>query len=142
MRKGINDGAAYGAESRLPGTEMTGFGDSGSASRYFKSCPADEGDYDCMFYCAKASKAERNRGCEGNFHPTVKPLSLMAYLVRLVTPPGGTVLDPFCGSGTTIMAARQEGFKATGIEKEVHYCEIARCRVRAVGAGQMTIFNL
>jgi site-specific DNA-methyltransferase (adenine-specific) len=89
-----------------------GFGDSGGASRFF--------------YCAKASKKERG---EGNNHPTVKPLALMRYLVRLITPPGGIVLDPFTGSGTTLIASKLEGFFYLGIEREQQYCEIARQRV-------------
>jgi transcriptional regulator with XRE-family HTH domain len=64
-----------------------------------------------------------------NFHSTVKPIALMRYLVRLVTPPGGMVLDPFCGSGTTLAAAALEGFRATGIERDPAYCEIASKRV-------------
>ena len=89
-----------------------GFGDSGSAARFF--------------YCAKASRSERG---EGNVHPTVKPLALMRYLVRLVTRKGGLVLDPFMGSGTTGIAAVQEGMRFVGIEKDEHYYEIAQQRV-------------
>ena len=89
-------------------------------------------DPDPLFYCAKASRAERNRGLEGmNHHPTVKPLKLMRYLVRLVTPPGGTVLDPFAGSGTTLIAAKEEGFGYIGIELEPEYVEIAEARLAA-----------
>lgn len=79
-----------------------------------------------FFYCAKANKKERGKG---NDHPTVKPLALMRYLCRLVTPPGGTVLDPFMGSGSTLLAARAEGFQSIGIEIEKHSCEIARGRL-------------
>ena len=82
-----------------------------------------------FFYCAKASKKERG---EGNNHPTVKPIKLMRYLCRLITPPGGTVFDPFAGSGTTILAAVQEGFSCIGIEKEPEYCEIIRQRMAEV----------
>ena len=111
-----------------------------------------------FFYCSKASKAERNMGLDGknestvddgrqkaidnpfqrgktprkNTHPTVKPIALMRYLCRLVTPPNGTILDPFMGSGSTIIASLQEGFHAIGIEKESEYCEIAKCRIEAV----------
>jgi site-specific DNA-methyltransferase (adenine-specific) len=120
-----------------------GFGDSGSAARFF--------------YCAKASRAERNAGCEGlpersggsnakgytqdiangldrnrpttNHHPTVKPIALMRYLIKLVTPPNGTVLDPFLGSGTTAIAAVLEGFDWIGIERESEYCDIAVRRI-------------
>ena len=79
-----------------------------------------------FFYCAKASKRERG---EGNRHPTVKPISLMRYLVRLVTPLGGTVLDPFMGTGTTGLAASLEGFEFIGIEREKQYIEIAQGRI-------------
>ncbi len=64
-----------------------------------------------------------------NVHPTVKPTDLMAYLCRLVTPPGGTVLDPFMGSGSTGKAAVREGFAFVGIEREAEYLEIARARI-------------
>ncbi|WP_372395211.1 DNA methyltransferase (plasmid) [Azospirillum sp. HJ39] len=98
-----NRGAAYGAESRPEGTPMVCYGDSGSASRFF--------------YCAKANKADR----AGSKHPTVKPIALMRYLCRLATPPGGTVLDPFAGSGSTLQAALEEGFNAVGIEREAEF---------------------
>jgi site-specific DNA-methyltransferase (adenine-specific) len=129
----------------------TGFGDSGSAARFF--------------YCAKASKRDRDEGCDGlalvthqsgmggampvdddgnardrfkaqsrNHHPTVKPTALMQYLCRLVTPPGGTVLDPFAGSGSTGKAAALEGFRFIGIEREAEYVEIARARIAAAVA--------
>ncbi|WP_269745405.1 site-specific DNA-methyltransferase [Paenibacillus sp. P22] len=73
----------------------------------------------------KASKADRGAG---NTHPTVKPTDLMAWLVRLVTPPGGTVLDPFAGSGSTLVAAKREGFNFIGIEREPEYVEIIKAR--------------
>ena len=112
-----------------------------------------------FFYCAKASKKDRDEGLEGfedhflrrkvgqpdgrkepgkqtnsypakNNHPTVKPTSLMAYLCRLVTPPGGLVLDPFAGSGSTGKACKQEGFRFVGIEMNEEYCKIARARIK------------
>ena len=86
------------------------------------------GDAARFFYCAKASKKDRG---EGNNHPTVKPTDLMRYLVRLVTPPRGVVLDPFMGSGTTGKAAVLEGFGFIGIEREEEYVEIARARIEA-----------
>jgi site-specific DNA-methyltransferase (adenine-specific) len=64
-----------------------------------------------------------------NHHPTVKPTALMLYLCRLVTPPGGIVLDPFMGSGSTGKAAVAEGFRFIGIEMDPDYCEIARRRI-------------
>jgi len=66
---------------------------------------------------------------QGNNHPTVKPISLMRYLCRLVTPKGGTVLDPFLGSGTTGIGAIMEGFGFVGIEKEKDYIKIAEARM-------------
>ena len=84
-----------------------------------------------FFYVAKASRAERNAGLDGDrsTHPTVKPISLMRWLVRLVTPPGGTVLDPFAGSGSTGCAAVLEGFAFVGIEREPEYADIAEARI-------------
>ena len=120
-----------------------GYGDSGSAARFF--------------YCAKASKKDRDEGLDEfedraagslnmrtdahaerngqttsprrNAHPTVKPTDLMRYLCRLVTPPGGLVLDPFMGSGSTGKAAVLEGFRFVGIEREQEYIEIAKARI-------------
>jgi len=96
-----------------------GYGDSGSAARFF--------------YCAKASRGERNAGldiAEQNLHPTVKPIALMRYLARITkTPTGGTVLDPFMGSGTTGIACALEGRDFIGIEKEREYYEIAEKRI-------------
>jgi site-specific DNA-methyltransferase (adenine-specific) len=84
-----------------------------------------------FFYCPKASRTERNAGVETmNTHPTVKPLALIRYLVRLITPPGGTVLEPFAGSGTTLMAAVMEGCNAIGCEITDEYIEIIERRVR------------
>jgi site-specific DNA-methyltransferase (adenine-specific) len=87
-----------------------------------------------FFYCAKASKADRG---EGNGHPTVKPTELMRYLCRLVTPPGGVVLDPFMGSGSTGKAAALEGFRFIGIEREAEYLEIARGRIEVPAQGAL-----
>lgn len=102
-------GNVTGERNRVPGAFH---GDAGSAARFF--------------YCAKASKSDRG---EGNIHPTVKPTDLMAYLCRLVTPPGGTVLDPFMGSGSTGKAAMREGFQFIGRELSPDYLEIARTRI-------------
>jgi len=79
---------------------------------------ADAGSAARFFYCAKASKADRGGD---NHHPTVKPTALMRYLCRLVTPPGGIVLDPFTGSGSTGKGAVLEGFRFIGIEREAEY---------------------
>lgn len=88
---------------------------------------AGMGDAARYFYCPKASK--KDRGAD-NRHPTVKPNELMAYLCRLVTPPGGLVLDPFNGSGSTGKAARREGFRYVGIEMDPDYADIARERIK------------
>ncbi len=90
--------------------------------------PGDTGSAARFFYCAKASKSDRD---EGNTHPTVKPNRLMRYLCRLITPPEGTILDPFTGSGSTGKAAVQEGFGFIGIEKEAEYFAIAQRRIAA-----------
>lgn len=91
------------------------FGGSGSAARFF--------------YCAKANDEER----AGGSHPTVKPLALMRYLVRLVTLPGGKVLDMYGGTGTTAVAAMHEGFSCVLVEREAKYCEIIRRRIAKAG---------
>ena len=79
-----------------------------------------------FFYCPKASKKDRD---EGNNHPTVKPTALMAYLCRLITPTGGTVLDPYMGSGSTGKAAVSEGFDFIGCELDEEYFKIATARI-------------
>lgn len=92
-------------------------------------------DWRRYFYCAKASKREREAGLQAddgkraNTHPTVKPVSLMRWLVRLVTPKGGLVLDPFCGSGSTGVACVHEGVRFLGLELDAGYAEIARARI-------------
>lgn len=103
-------------------------GDDGSAARFF--------------YCAKASKSDRTmNGQVDNKHPTVKPNSLMRYLCRLVTPPNGLVLDPFCGSGSTGVAAVQEGFRFIGIEKDEDSAATARERLAlAIKADDFPLF--
>lgn len=132
------------------GKAHSGYGGSGSAARFF--------------YCAKASRADREEGCEGlparsgadatdreegtaglnspragasrtvetvrNHHPTVKPTELMRYLIRLITPPGGTVLDPFMGSGSTGKAAMLEGATFHGCDLDPDYLAIAEARIR------------
>lgn len=85
-----------------------------------------------FFYCAKASKTDRNEGLEeglSNKHPTVKPTKLMRYLVRLVTPEGGIVYDPFAGSGSTGKACKPEGFDFVGSELDENDCKIANQRI-------------
>jgi DNA modification methylase len=136
---------AYANIGEVAGTESKNYGDSGGASRFF--------------YVAKASKRDRNEGLEDleaqrhsdreladgaggdnprnrtnnakqNFHPTVKPTELMRYLVKLITPPGGTVLDPFTGSGSTGKAAILEGFDFIGIELTEDYWPIIEGRLK------------
>ena len=92
------------------------------------SQPASEGGASRFFYVAKAPKSERPV-VDGTAHPTVKPVTLMRWLVRMVTPPGGTVLDPFVGSGTTLEAAVLEGFNAVGIEREADYLPLIHARL-------------
>lgn len=91
-------------------------GDSGTAARFFNALPYSEDELR-MFYCAKANKKDR----AGSRHPTVKPQSLMRWLCRLITPPGGTILDCFAGSGSTGEAAYREGFHSILIEREDEY---------------------
>lgn len=103
----------YGTYKNLTDRDQT-YGAGGGASRFF--------------YCAKAPKSERPK-VDGTAHPTVKPLALMRYLVRMVTPPGGVVLDPFAGSGTTLQAAREEGFSSIGIEASEEYLPLITHRL-------------
>ncbi len=83
-----------------------------------------------FFYCPKAHQGERNIGCENNEHPTVKPIELIAYLVRLTTPPGGKVIDPFGGSGTTGIASILEQKDFTLIEKDENHANLAERRIK------------
>ena len=145
-------------KTECDGNTFTGRGtytprsDSGSSARFFKS----------FYYVAKASKRERDRGCEGleakrqwasekreassfdifqngkppmvakNNHPTVKPLALMKYLIQMITPEGGVVLDPFAGSGSTLVAAKELGYDFIGIEMTEEYIPIIEARLNAV----------
>ena len=98
--------------------EVEAHGGDGGASRFF--------------YTAKASKADKTAaGTVVNTHPTVKSTDLMRYLCRMITPPGGIILDPFAGSGSTGVAALAEGFRFLGIEREREFAEIARARLRS-----------
>lgn len=105
------------------------YGDTGGASRFFPQFTWDP-DYDdfSFMYCAKAPQKERPK-VDGITHPTTKPVSLMRWLVRLVTPPGGTVLDPFAGTGTTGEACHLEGFSYVLIEREPDYIRLIRERL-------------
>jgi site-specific DNA-methyltransferase (adenine-specific) len=112
-----------GMERPMP--ELTG--DTGTAARFY--------------FCAKASRSERVTLPDGTSHPTVKPLELVRWLVQLVTPEGGTVLDPFSGSGTTGVAALSEGRRAVLVEKEPGYCDIIRKRLaHALGTSAGSLF--
>ncbi|MFN4974663.1 MAG: DNA-methyltransferase [Bacteroidota bacterium] len=93
------------------------------------SCYSDKGGASRFFYVAKVSKKERNMGLDKNNHPTVKPINLMVYLCRLITPKGGTILDPFMGSGSSGIAALLEGFNFVGMEMDDNYFEIAEARI-------------
>lgn len=164
----------YGAMRRGRGDEASADSDNQGAVG-FKMRPGmrrlDEGSAARFFYCAKASRGDRNEGLtssdkpavatnatmrdredadwttrNGNHHPTVKPTALMAYLVRLVTPPGGTVLDPFMGSGSTGKACMREGFRFVGCEQSPEYLAIANARItheecRAYSVSQIDLFQ-
>jgi len=146
-------GFGFGKENQKTSKDDPGFGDSGNASRFFKS----------IIYQAKASKSERNKGCEGleekeevypgintfdesgnrlradgsvipplkskNNHPTIKPIALMEYLIKMVTPKGGTVLDPFAGSGSTLIACKNLNRNYIGIEIDPEYIKIIKARL-------------
>jgi DNA modification methylase len=125
------------------------YGDSGTYSRFFLVPKADRSDREpitkaATTYAAAASMdgapqldapSPALARARYNVHPTVKPTDLMRHLVRLVTPTGGTVLDPFLGSGTTALAAEMEGFQWIGIEREAEYCAIAEARLNGTQRG-------
>lgn len=135
-----------------------GLGYHGATGDGGPAIPASEGSAARFFYCPKATDQDREEGLEmfdekqsdesrkegnpggdnprnrglkrrKNPHPTVKPIALMRYLCKLITPPGGLILDPFAGSGSTGKAAVLEGFDFIGIEREAEYVEIARARI-------------
>jgi hypothetical protein len=105
---------------------MEGRSDVGSRGDYARA--GDSGGASRFFYVAKAGASERPK-LDGTGHPTVKPLDLMRWLIRLVTPPGGTVLEPFLGSGTTAEACIVEGFRCIGIERDEQYMKLAKRRL-------------
>jgi len=97
--------------------------------------------YQKFFYCPKVSRRERHRGTDNN-HPTVKPVELMKYLIRLVAPEGAHIVDPFSGSGSTGMACKELGNKFTGIDLDRRYCDIARKRIQATATDpRETLFD-
>ncbi len=125
-----------------------GYGDSGTYSRFFLIPKADRADREPMLGLTTETRRtatgkpgmaggnpESSRPGRRNVHPTVKPTDLMRHLVRLVTPTGGTVLDPFLGSGTTGLAAEMEGFDWIGIEREAEYIAIAEARLNGTQRG-------
>ena len=118
------------------GSEFLAFGQRSQVSHDTRA----DGGASRFFYVAKAPARERPK-VDGIAHPTVKPLTLMRWLCRLVTPPGGTVLEPFAGSGTTIEAALLEGFRVVAIEREPDYLPLIAARVERVAQepdGQLT----
>ena len=123
---------SLGAGGSLPRVKITGYGDGigTGKSEYLGGdrIPFDSGTGSAarFFYCAKANKKDRE---EGNLHPTVKPTELMKYLIKLVTPKDGIVLDPFMGSGSTGKAAKILGYSFIGIEREEEYFKIAEKRI-------------
>ncbi len=153
------DGLGYGGGLGNTVTHDT-HADSGGASRFYYTAKPSrfERDFGCFGLAPKTAgqATDRKEGSAGlnnpragagrtggarNFHPTVKPIELMRWLVRLVTPPNGIVLDPFTGSGTTGIACRYENRPFIGIEREAEYREIAERRIAAVDAVQVDLFE-
>lgn len=154
LRPYINKNTDSYSDSMPEFRDVSSNANEGNASRFFKS----------IIYQAKASKSERNKGLDvvedsnkrpqgeafgdgsaitehserkGNFHPTVKPIALMEYLIKMVTPKGGIVLDPFAGSGSTLIAAKQNGFQYIGIELTPDYIPIIEARLKSVRQGAL-----
>ena len=157
-----------GSGGSVPNVKISGYGDGAVGTGSAEYLGGERTKVDCgtgsaarFFYCAKASKKDREEGlewfpthevyseampqpnmdkrqqiCRANHHPTVKPTDLMRYLCRLVTPPGGTILDPFTGSGSTGKAAVLEGFSFIGCELSDEYLAIARARIDAAANPQ------
>lgn len=132
-RTGIREDSSHPA-GRWPTNILLGHGADCTDAGCAPGCPVAELGQQARFfpafrYEAKAPASERPRTVDGTVHTTVKPLALMRWLVRLVTPPGGLVLDPFAGSGTTLEAAALEGMHAIGIEQHEPYAELCRHRL-------------
>lgn len=121
-------GAARPVRGQEPSAAVEGGGIYGRRERVQGPFHGDRGGASRFMYVAKAPKSERPV-VEGVSHPTVKPLALMRWLIRMVTPPGGTVLDPFAGSGATVEAAMQEGVTCIAIEREVEYLPLIAARI-------------
>ena len=145
------EGGQYNVYGKMYPRDVETIGDSGGASRFFYVAKASksernkglEGFADKYSASAEFRPNHMEKAIEGdsgnpygrwtpikNFHPTVKPIKLMQYLVRLVTPPNGKVLDPFCGSGTTGIACKIEGFEFVGMEQDPEYTKIAEARIK------------
>ena len=126
-----------GIYGKFNNKDTQGFLDNGGASRFYYQAKASQAER--WFYCTICKKAypmkERDKHIHNapeevkykylEFHPTQKPLQLIQYLARLITPPNGTMLDPFLGSGTAIIAAEREGFNCIGIDSKHEYCEMS-----------------
>jgi site-specific DNA-methyltransferase (adenine-specific) len=157
-KQGNIENKGSGVFLKEDGTQATGH-----KHKVYPNTIQDEGGASRFFYCAKASKKDRNEGLDNfedkfsptmgdgigmkehnpdiatlkkNIHPTVKPTKLMEYLIKLITPKGGVVLDPFMGSGSTGKAAIKNDFNFIGIEREKEYFDIAKARIEhAKGSG-------
>jgi len=124
------------------GTPGEIYKDKGTAARFFKNLPFDPETIPSIYYQSKASPKDRSsNGKVKNIHPTVKSRHLMKYLITLVTPKDGIVLDPFCGSGTTAIACKELGFNYVCIEKEKEYFDIACDRVNQVRVNQVRVYS-
>lgn len=132
---------ATGGGETNSGGDGSGGWEANTRGRYPSNVIGEVEGYQKYFYCPKVSKNERHIGYTmsegemGNNHPTVKPRELVGYLIRLVTPKGGRVLDPFCGSGSTGLGCIDEGVEFTGIELDPDYAKIAETRIRAYDIG-------
>jgi site-specific DNA-methyltransferase (adenine-specific) len=134
-------GKIFGSDTERGAIPDGGYTDTGGASRFFPQFEWDPAlDGPSFLYVPKAAAAQRDAGLDGepNTHVTVKPVALMQWLVRLVTPPGGLVVDPYVGSGTTGIATMLEegGFRFLGIERDPEYVTIAEARIRHVVGGR------
>ena len=142
-----NDENIYGGGKGIPQVSLeSNYADKGGASRFFYVAKASKAERNkgldgfeekrSSAYGYEIGLGEKGEGMfkdrnpiKQNFHPTVKPIKLMQYLVRLITPPNGIVLDPFCGSGTTGVACKLEGVQFIGLEQDAEYCKIAEARI-------------
>ena len=128
-----NDRPVYDGQGRFPANLIH------DNSEEVRECFPNESErfFKSIIYQAKASKSERGTA---NSHPTVKPIALMEYLIKMVTPTNGIVLDPFMGSGSTGVACVLNDFEFVGIDLDKDYCEIARARIEGVKETQTKMF--